>query len=125
MSDWRDLSIENLHAAQVLHAGGYARSAASRAYFAAYAAVTSNLTRRVTFGAGRENPPHAILPQIVQSNAASHLGVAQRRTAARLVRKLQASRVASDYDPTTTVDRTTSLQSLREAAHLLQLLEVN
>jgi uncharacterized protein (UPF0332 family) len=118
------MSIDSLRAAQVLHTNGHARSAASRAYFAAYAAVTSKVADEMSFADGRSNPPHAVLSQVTQHNATKNLNISERKEAARIVRMLQAARLTADYGPGYTVDEITSLQSVKEATRLLQMLEV-
>lgn len=124
MASWAQMSLDSLKAANDLHKIGRARSAASRAYFAAYAAVTSKLPRGMVFAEGRPNPSHSRLHEVASNNAASHLSPLLRRDLARIVRTLRANRVASDYDQGTTVDDTTALQSVRHAARVLDLLEV-
>ena len=68
-AQWRAISRNNRKAAQRLLEVGCYRSSASRAYCAAYAAVTSALIRQgITLAHDGNNPSHISLPVLVLNN---------------------------------------------------------
>jgi hypothetical protein len=76
---WAEMSQDALRAAQRLLVDGHGRSATSRAYYAAYAALTGELARRRTrFARGWNNPTHDQLFALVQSNLPGSVGRRRR-----------------------------------------------
>lgn len=68
-TDWLNASRECISAAQVLKEKGHFRGCINRCYYAAYVAITSCLVlRKLTFPAGRQNPPHDMLPKLIAKN---------------------------------------------------------
>ena len=112
MSTWRDISIDNELAAKHLLRAGRFRSAVSRAYYALYAAVAGELkVQGLVFGGGRDNPAHADLPTLLESNVA---GFAQweRRDLKAAARLLYERRLDADYRESTPVGARTARESV-------------
>ncbi len=123
MDSWHDLSDESRRAAQLLYREGMYRNSISRSYFAAYAAVTSELEGKVTFPQGRGNPPHAGLTKYVQ-NALTGLPQGVRRDIRHRLRTLYRARISADYLPAACCDEQAAKQALRDAASIVKQLEV-
>ena len=84
---WRLISLNSRKAAQHLLEAECYRSSVSRAYYAAYSALTAALIRQgITLGYGGNNPGHAGLPVLVVNNLIG-LGIAIYR---RIETPLQA-----------------------------------
>lgn len=74
MDSWEQMSVGARESAQLLASSDALqfRSSVSRSYYAAYAAVAGELTkRRVTFPDGRRNPPNADIPRYIANNLSS------------------------------------------------------
>lgn len=122
-ASWEELSREGYAAARQLFDAGLLRSSVSRAYFAAYSAVTAHLVRRgVTFARGRGNPPHETLHKLAQ--AYLPLPGYQRKWLVAIVRRLRVARVEADYIPTSFLDRKIGEGLLHDAAAVLRLLNI-
>lgn len=66
MATWQELSRDNFQAATKLLNEGHLRSSVSRAYYAAYCAVTAELVGQgVQFAHGWNNPAHDQLPELI------------------------------------------------------------
>jgi len=103
MATWRDLANDDYGAAGELFRKKRWRSCVSRAYYAAYAAVTDALVRgNITMPAARANPTHAALPNMIENNLTR---VASRWKLSSIVRKLYRLRIMADYDPRRDVER--------------------
>lgn len=115
---WRFVSDEQHSAAEVLRARGLHRPSFSRAYYAAYSAVTAALhaAGHTTFGA-RSNPDHADVPRLITGTLRG-LDHRRRRELATLVRRLRSAREDADYRPRAAVDSALSRQCLKYAASL-------
>ena len=98
MSDtWYKMALDNLAASGVLHRRGHQRSAANRAYLAAFAAVTGALARKgTTFSDGREAPGHGVLSKLVQTRLGD-LSRAKKQDMKRMIRVLYNLRCQADY----------------------------
>lgn len=70
MATWAEVSLESYEAALVLLGEGHYRSSISRAYYAAYAAVTAKLENdnKVQFRHKLNNPSHEQLLALAASN---------------------------------------------------------
>jgi uncharacterized protein (UPF0332 family) len=129
---WDSMARDSLTAAGICLRGseasrgvGHARSAVSRAYYAAFSKVTAMLLRL------GERPPngwsnwkHKPLVGVLRS-ALTRSGVAPARTK-EILHNLRASysmRLDADYQPGRTVDRNVAQESLRKAAIVMNLLE--
>ena len=119
MATWRDIATENENAAKQLHRGLY-RSAVSRAYYAAYAAVVGRL---VASGAVSDhNPSHKDLPVMVEGNVPG-LSDWQRRDLKAITRRMYDARLGADYRATMEVGARTAFQTLSDLARALRLLQ--
>ena len=117
------MSLECLRAAKRLLQDGYLRRSVNGAYYAAYSAVTSDLTaRRVTFAHGWNNPSHEQLPDLVLNNMS--LPRNTRYQINRIMRRLRTARENADYRPAATIDRVLVLACIRDAGTVLFALGV-
>ena len=125
MTTWRDIAVQQAHAARQLSDVGVVRPSISRAYYAAYSAVTYSLHRQGlrTFGA-RNNPDHADVPALVLHTLRS-VDRATRRSLASSLRRLRMYREDADYRPARSVDAKSRLRALWEMDYALRTLGVN
>ena len=111
---WQDISRNSRKAAQRLLDLECYRSSVSRAYYAAYAAVTSELVARgLLFAQARSNPDHAGLPAYVLNNLGT-LAQTTRFDINRAIRRLYALRIDADYVAEATLDRAMALSALHD-----------
>jgi uncharacterized protein (UPF0332 family) len=123
LATWQELSRESLRAAKRLVGDQCFRSSISRSYYAAYCAVTSELTARgVTFAHGWNNPAHEQVPDLILHNTT--LPMNTRRRLRKLLRVLREAREDADYRPSVTIDRSLALNCLRDAIAVLHSLEI-
>jgi hypothetical protein len=120
---WEDLSTIQLATAQ--HLSGtkdatFERAVCGRAYYAAYALVTSRLSINRNFARGWSNPPHAKLPAYAGNIAGLHQ--VDRREIRRALRRLRQRREDADYRPGITVDRSSARESMRDIAQVFVIL---
>lgn len=121
-AQWRAISRNSRIAAQYLLEAECYRSSISRAYYAAYAAITSALVRQgITLGYGGKNPGHAGLPVYVLNNLTA-FPMASRFEINKALRRLYRARVEADYVATAVVDRAAAKRSVRDLGRVLQLL---
>jgi len=100
------------------------RSATSRAYYAAFAAIAYTLEQQGTqFPMGRFGPSHQNVPELVRSNLKG-LTRSRRQKILAAIKTLYASRLDADYKPPRTVDREVALRSLTAASLVASLLGV-
>ena len=98
------------------------RSSVSRAYYAAYAAITSSLVRqKITLGHRGNNPGHAGLPVYVLKNL-TLLPLTARFEINKALRRLYRKRAEADYVAAAAVDRDAAKKTLRDLNRVLQLL---
>lgn len=99
MATWTDMARENRTSACELMESRRWRNAISRAYFAVYAETTARLHRmRVTMPAGRSNPSHKRLSEIVGYQL-SRLDPLHRWRLAGMIGQLYRLRIIADYRP--------------------------
>lgn len=103
------MSLDSLAAAKKLAGTGHVRSSVSRSYYAAYSAVTVQLTSRgASFPRGWKNPPHEQLLSLIRHNLPL-----KRQTRGRLrslMRFLRKSREDADYRPERPLGSQTGLE---------------
>ena len=117
------MSLECLRAARRLLQEGYLRRSVNSSYYAAYCAVTSELTTRgVTFAHGWSNPSHEQLPDLVLNNTT--LPRNTRYQINRILRRLRTARENADYRPTASIDQVLALACVRDAGTVLFVLGV-
>lgn len=101
---WKEMARENRTAACELFVLRRWRSASSRAYYAIYARVTAELLdASVTMPAGRSNPKHKTLPDLVGNNLTA-FSMATRWRLAGLIKQLYDFRIIADYRSTVTLE---------------------
>lgn len=118
------MSLDSRTAAKDLLVAQRFRSSISRAYYAAYCAITGALAAGVTFGYGGNNPAHGDLPNLIVSNLGG-LPEAKRRAVRQSLLRLWKQRVDADYVPGAFIDRNMALNALRDANRILNELEIN
>lgn len=120
---WHETSRDNLRAAQLAHRHGHSRSAVSRAYFSAYAALAGVFEARgdIDFRYGGTNPGHQQLLALTANNLdrkrfAPHV----RRNVKQSLRILQSLRINADYNPDSNIITTEdALVCVRNASAVL------
>jgi len=100
------------------------RSSVSRAYFAAFAAVTARLDEQgVRFTSDFEGPSHSAVQRLAESNLTG-LRKWQKRDLQNLINVLRNSRIQADYRPSFAVGLPEARQALQDAGTVLSMLEV-
>ena len=121
---WRAISRDSRKAAQRLLEAGCCRSSVSRAYYAAYAAITSALIRQgITLAHDGNNPSHISLPVLVLNNL-TFLPLTARFDLNRALRRLYAERVEADYNAAAIVNGGVVIETLRDMNRILTLLDI-
>lgn len=115
MADWDDIARDSLKAAQVLADGNHFRSCASRAYYAAFSAVSFALRSQAPFEKGRETPAHHRVTGLIHDYFATSLTPARLRDLKARIRRLYNERINADYKTGLTVDRLAAMDSRRDA----------
>jgi len=113
MATWHDIGNQNLEAAKMLLTGSKFRSAASRAYYAAFAMV-NEVFQRGGFMRGLRTPSHRMMPRLIE-HTFSHLSMRRRWQLAGEYRELYALRIGADYQRGQTVNRQTALRAVKLA----------
>jgi len=126
---WFDISRDNLKAARVAKKHGHSRSASSRAYYAAYAALAGVFQQAgsVQFQYEGNNPGHRQLLALAANNLdAKQYSNYARREIKRSLKQLQALRINADYNPRLdrSAEQEEALISLRNASSVLTRLGV-
>ena len=117
------MSLDSRAAGKELLVAERFRSSISRAYYAAYCAVTGVLVPGVTFGHGGNNPAHGDLPNLILSNLGG-LPEGKRRLVRQALLRLWKQRIDADYVPSALIDRNMALNALRDANRALTELGV-
>jgi uncharacterized protein (UPF0332 family) len=100
------------------------RSCASRAYYATYADVTRCLVGiGVNMPAGRNNPSHASLPNLIGNNLTS-LNLQARWRLVGLAHQMHQFRLIGDYMPIVTLIEDDARVSIGLMRQIFQMLEV-
>ena len=124
-AQWLTVSRSSRKAAQHLLEVECYRSSVSRAYYAAYAAITSALVAQgITFGLGGNNPGHAGLPAYILNNLTT-VPLTRRFELNKAVRRLYAARVHTDYIAYVAGGRASALNGLRELTRIFVFLSLN
>lgn len=114
MTTWQDMAAESARAANRLVRDDLVRSGVSRAYFAAYSAVTARVHEQgMTMFGDQANPPHRAVTDLIDNNL-SGLRPVQRDELLSALRRLYKRRIVADYEPRDTVDRRFGHESLRD-----------
>ena len=121
---WQAISRYSRRAAQRLLEVGCYRSSVSRAYYAAYSAITSALIRQgITLAHDGNNPSHISLPVLVLNNL-TFLPLTARFDLNRALRRLYGERVEADYNAAATVNGAINIEALRDMNRILTLLDI-
>lgn len=120
MEDWESIAKDNLIAAKALVLDSRWRSAVSRAYYSAYAAITSRLSD-AEFPDDREGPGHDMLPRLVMTYL-SLMKVYERRQIATVAFRLYRQRLVADYRRTETVGERDARAAVRDAQWLQKMV---
>ncbi|MHB1157730.1 MAG: HEPN domain-containing protein [Phycisphaerales bacterium] len=104
MGTWSDMSRQSYKAAEHLQRLRNFRSCISRAYYAAFSAVTDGVRKYTTrFDDGYEHPPHRQVSRFVRKHL-TQFSKSDRQELARAVERLRQARLDADYrhktDPT-------------------------
>jgi uncharacterized protein (UPF0332 family) len=117
------VAVDSYGAAIELKKGRHWRSAVSRAYFAAYSAVSGCLIELgVAMPAGREGPSHGGLPDLVANNL-TILRVHDRPRLVSRLRELYRLRVLADYRPSFGMSEIEALSALDLMGDVFHWLE--
>jgi hypothetical protein len=101
------------------------RSAASRAYYAAYqgaAGVCVAHGDETQFPHNWRNPAHDQLPELIRKNG--NLTLLARSQVFKALPSLRSAREDADYRPWIAIERADALKSLTQSINVLKLLEV-
>jgi uncharacterized protein (UPF0332 family) len=123
MAEWCDIARDNLKAAQDLSKDQF-RSCMSRAYYAAFSAITFVLRDHRPFRFGRETPPHREATSLVQRHLATTFSPVKLRELKAMIRRLYDERLNSDYKSGVTIDKRSALRSLQDAYAVCRVLGV-
>ncbi len=96
------------------------RACCTRAYYAAYAAITHRVPAGVVFAHGWQNPAHAALPGHVDQIPG--LSAAKKDAIRVALGQLRQRREDADYRPRVPMNRSSARESWRDLATILVLL---
>lgn len=120
METWPEVASKNLEAAKLLLQAGQHRSATSRAYYGAFAAITGFLSdNNMRFPIGREGPSHGKLPGLLAGVMSPS---PKRKLIVQSTRALYEARLHADYR-TRNFGREEALDAVRRADVLIRELE--
>lgn len=123
MATWEEMSLDALEASQELLTGKRIRSAISRAYYAAYCAITARIRdKRIAFPRNFQNPSHEQLVPIIMG--LRPVSMSLRRDIVRAMRRLRRGREDADYRPKSTLARNDAVRLIKDSLFVLRKLEV-
>ena len=126
MADWSDLARDSLQAANEWLSTSRYRSCVSRAYYAAYAAVTSELTCvkgiAETFYYESNNPSHSQVIGLLDQLKQRGYSDPQIRHLKQAVRVLRRRREEAVYAPHYALDRNAARLCRRQADYVVTML---
>jgi uncharacterized protein (UPF0332 family) len=96
------------------------RTACTRAYYSAYAAITARVPPGAIFAHGWQNPAHAALPGHVDQIAG--LSAANKNAIRIALSRLRLRRENADYRPGVEVNRASARESWRDLTTIIVLL---
>lgn len=123
MMTWNELATMQRYAAKHLldeRDEQLYRACCTRAYYAAYAAITERIPPGTPFAHGWQNPAHAALPGHVDQIPG--LSTAKRQAVRTALVRLRQRREDADYRPRIPMNRTSARESWRDLATILMLL---
>ena len=117
---WLQMARGSLAAAQALAVQGEARSSASRAYYAAYQAVTAILLyHNMTPPVDREAWSHDATPDLIRRLASITINQDTRKDVARRLVDCYQLRLTADYIGATEVGKTELKAALKNASYIV------
>lgn len=124
-AQWRRTALKTLETAKYLNSRDDCRSCVSRAYYAAYQAVTSVCILHgdaIKFPTNWNNPSHQQLPELIGNNG--DLPPDARRKLKTMLKSLRDLREDADYRMGMTVDDQTMFSALSLASRIFDRLEI-
>lgn len=119
---WWNMAQGSLAAAQLLAKQGEARSSASRAYYAAYQAVTAVLLyHKLTPPAGREAWSHDATPELIRELQGTIIRQDARKDVALRLEAAYRERLIADYMGAAEVRAATLKILLKDASFIAKL----
>ncbi len=116
MATWNEVSLDCLRAAGELMQSGRYRSSVSRAYYAAYSAVTAALSHAgVAFKDDHDGPSHPNARALI-GNHFPKLSRKKRKLLMAAMHRLYESRLDADYRPVCFVGLETARDALANAS---------
>lgn len=96
---WHEMGTDAYQAAGELRS--HPRSCISRAYYAAYSLISSELsaTKGVSFPLGRHGPSHTDLPNLIGAHLRRKFGHKHVKDLKAAIRRLYFARLEADYEP--------------------------
>ena len=119
MPKWEEVSQDAFRAAGELWRTGRFRSNASRAYYAAFSALTLKLRGKAPFPPQFETPHHRDVPSLIGRFLTEYYPKG-RRELQTAVRRLYKARLDADYKVSVDTSKEIGLRSLRDAAFVLK-----
>jgi uncharacterized protein (UPF0332 family) len=119
---WKEISRENLIAAKSLALDSRWRSSVSRAYYAAYAMVASELEGLAQYPKGRFGPSHDLLPQLVMTYL-TEIRIFERRKVSTAAHRLYIQRINADYKPMEIVAADEARSAIRDSVLILRRIK--
>jgi uncharacterized protein (UPF0332 family) len=122
---WKNAGASNFRAAKMLYEAQEYRPCISRAYYAAYQAVTAIAIEHgdeKNFPADWNNPSHEQLPELVRNNGGLPKEV--RKRISNALRDLRYSREDADYRMGRTVNKEAAMKALHQAFDIMERLGI-
>ena len=116
LAAWSEISRDNWKAAQALRER-YPRSSVSRAYYAAFSALTQKFAHKRLAFSGKESPRHRDIPDMVNQAFSSRDRAGEIR---RNIRALYAMRLNADYSAGRSTDAQAAREAIRSSAVVLR-----
>jgi uncharacterized protein (UPF0332 family) len=121
---WADMSSQAWSAARMLAGSNNRRGALNRAYYAAFAALTSEIRKRtMTFPAGYEHPPHVQMGRFVK-RCFDDRSKADRQDLRDAIKRLYQARIEADYRHEARFTDTDVRNALFDARFILHSMEI-
>lgn len=112
---------DSLDAAGLLHQRGHSCSAASRAYYAAYQAVTAVLLyAKQRPPAGRDAWSHEVTPELLRTTRMSFLDQNKRYNLSARLSVLYKLRITADYEMRAVIGEAASATALKDAHFIVK-----
>ena len=121
---WAQMARSSLNVAKLV-VSEHPRTSVSRSYYAAHVALAEQLLGNGYIPpTGRQTQPHRDQSKLIKEKLNGVFGANATKRLGAAFSRLYARRIDADYKRTVTVDRGTAVDSLRDAASVLQLFKV-